>query len=140
MVWAPRVQSRALTKEEIEKYVEGYAKTAGLCKAIGVDGVEVHAVHEGYLMDQFTTKYTNNRTDEYGGSFENEVPICSGCGQSYKERVRRRLSGDASLLCCIESHRLGVSAVPGEEYDEIGRDLAEAEKAVRYLQDAVTMH
>lgn len=46
MVWAPQYKSRALTKEEIEKYVEGYAKTAGLCKAIGVDGVEVHAVHE----------------------------------------------------------------------------------------------
>jgi 2-enoate reductase len=42
-----------------------------LCKQAGVDGVEIHAVHEGYLLDQFTMPYTNHRTDEYGGSFEN---------------------------------------------------------------------
>ena len=71
MVWAPQLKTRGLTKEEIKAYVEGYAKTAKLCKDAGVDGVEVHAVHEGYLMDQFTTEYTNHRTDEYGGSFEN---------------------------------------------------------------------
>ena len=41
------------------------------CMDAGVDGIEVHAVHEGYTLDQFTMKYTNQRTDEYGGSFEN---------------------------------------------------------------------
>jgi 2-enoate reductase len=136
MVWAPQYKSRALTKEEIEKYVEGYAKTAGLCKAIGVDGVEVHAVHEGYLMDQFTTKYTNHRTDEYGGSFENRYrfavdvvkAIKKECGEDYP--VMLRFSVVSKVI------DFGVGAVPGEEYDEIGRDLAEAEKAVRYLQDA----
>ena len=35
---------------------------------VPLDGVEVHAVHEGYLLDQFTLHYVNKRTDEYGGS------------------------------------------------------------------------
>ena len=48
------------------------SKTAKLLKDAGVDGVEVHAVHEGYLLDQFTLDYVNKRTDEYGGSFENK--------------------------------------------------------------------
>ena len=44
-----------------------------ICKDAGVDGVEIHAVHEGYLLDQFTLDYVNHRTDEYGGSFENRI-------------------------------------------------------------------
>ena len=51
MVWAPQYKTRQLTVKEIQKYIEGYAKSAKLCKEIGVDGVEVHAVHEGYLME-----------------------------------------------------------------------------------------
>lgn len=47
--------------------MDAYGKTAKLCMETGFDGVEVHAVHEGYLLDQFTTKYTNRRTDQYGG-------------------------------------------------------------------------
>ena len=52
--WAENVNCRALTKKEIDEIVEAFAKTAALCKEAGVDGVEIHAVHEGYLIDQFT--------------------------------------------------------------------------------------
>ena len=69
--WAEDVKCRALTKKEIADMIYAFAETARLCKEAGVDGVEVHAVHEGYLLDQFTLPYTNKRTDEYGGSFEN---------------------------------------------------------------------
>ena len=69
--WQESCISRPLTQKEIHKMVEAFAKTAKLCMDAGVDGVEIHAVHEGYLLDQFTMKYTNQRTDEYGGSFEN---------------------------------------------------------------------
>ena len=60
-----------MSKEEIEFFIQAFAKSAKLCKDAGVDGVEIHAVHEGYLLDQFTLKYVNKRTDEYGGSLEN---------------------------------------------------------------------
>lgn len=76
--------------------IEGFAKTAKLCKEAGVDGVEVHAVHEGYLIDQFTMKYTNQRTDKYGGSFENRYrfpveivkAIKKECGEDYPVSLR----------------------------------------------------
>jgi len=58
-----------MTVEEIEEIIDAFAKTAALCKEAGIDGVEVHAVHESYLLDQFTLNYTNKRTDKYGGSF-----------------------------------------------------------------------
>ena len=134
--WAPEITTRALTVDEIEEIVEAFAKTAKLCKEAGVDGVEVHAVHEGYLLDQFTLKYTNKRTDEYGGSFENRyrfatevvTAVKAACGEDYP----------VSLRYSVESKvkDFGVGAVPGETYTEIGRDMEESEKAVKYLQDA----
>ncbi len=69
--WSDKVTCRELTLKEMQDIVDAFAKTARLCMEAGVDGVEVHAVHEGYLLDQFTLKYTNKRTDKYGGSFEN---------------------------------------------------------------------
>lgn len=87
--WAEDVKCRALTKKEIEQFIYAFAETARLCKEAGVDGVEVHAVHEGYLLDQFTLPYTNKRTDEYGGSFENRYRFpCRWFRQSKKRAAR----------------------------------------------------
>lgn len=62
----------ALTKEEIKETIQDYVNAAKLSKEAGFDGVEVHAAN-GYLIDTFLQSSTNNRTDEYGGSFENRV-------------------------------------------------------------------
>ena len=134
--WAEGVYTRALTKKEIEKMVEGFAKTAKLCKEAGVDGVEVHAVHEGYLLDQFTTAYTNKRTDEYGGSFENRYrfatdvvkAIKKACGEDFPVSLRYSVVSKTKGFC--------EGAMPGEKFTEVGRDMEESEKAAKYLQDA----
>ena len=49
--WDPEITTPEMTKEQIHEIIEAFAKTAALCKKAGVDGVEVHAVHEGYLLD-----------------------------------------------------------------------------------------
>ncbi len=116
--------------------VDAFAKTAKMCQYAGVDGVEIHAVHEGYLLDQFTMKYTNQRTDEYGGSFENRYrfpveivkAIKKTCGKDYPVSLRY------SVVSYTKGFREG--ALPGEKYTEVGRDMAESEKAAKYLQDA----
>lgn len=134
--WAEDVTCRAITKEEIEQIIYAYAQTAKKCKEAGVDGVEVHAVHEGYLLDQFTLKYTNKRTDEYGGSFENRYrfpvavvkAIKAECGEDYPVSLRYSVVSKTKGFCS--------GAVPGEEYVEVGRDMEESEKAAKYLQDA----
>ena len=69
--WKEDVMSRPLTVKEIQDMVHAFGKTAKKLRAAGVDGVEIHAVHEGYLLDQFTMANWNHRTDQYGGSFEN---------------------------------------------------------------------
>lgn len=134
--WADGVICREITLKEIEDIISGYAKTAKLCQQAGVDGVEVHAVHEGYLLDQFTMNYTNKRTDEYGGSFENRYrfatqivkAIKAECGPDYPVSLRY------SVVSKVKDFRAG--ALPGESYIELGRDMEESEKAVKYLQDA----
>ena len=134
--WAPDVKCRAMTVAEIKEIVDAFGKTAKLCMEAGVDGVEVHAVHEGYLLDQFTLKYTNKRTDEYGGSFENRYrfatdivkAIKTSCGKDYPVSLRYSVESKVKDFC--------VGAVPGETYKEIGRDMQESEQAVKYLQDA----
>ena len=134
--WAPELMSREITKKEISQIVDAFAKTAKMCKEAGVDGVEIHAVHEGYLIDQFTTEYTNNRTDEYGGSFENRYrfpveivkAIKEACGNDYPVSVRYSVVSKTKGFC--------EGAMPGEKFTEVGRDMAESEKAAKYLQDA----
>ena len=69
--WYDEVKSRPMTIKEIQDQVEAFAKTSKKLMDAGVDGVEIHAVHEGYLLDQFTISNMNYRTDQYGGSFEN---------------------------------------------------------------------
>ena len=134
--WAEGVLTRAVTKKEIQKMIEAFAKTAKMCKEAGVDGVEVHAVHEGYLLDQFTTKYTNNRTDEYGGSFENRYrfpvevvkAIKAECGSDFPVSLR--------YSAVSKTKGFYQGALPGEDYTEVGRDMEESIKAARYLQEA----
>ncbi len=133
--WAEDVTTKAMTKKQIDDIIYAFGETARLCKEAGVDGVEVHAVHEGYLLDQFTLPYTNYRTDEYGGSFENRyrfpVEICQEikkkCGKDYPVSLR------FSVVSKTKGFQSG--AVPGEEYTEVGRTMEEAEKAAKYFQD-----
>ncbi len=134
--WDDSCTSRPLTKKEIKQMVDAFAKTAKLCKDAGVDGVEIHAVHEGYLLDQFTMKYTNLRDDEYGGSFENRYrfpveivkAIKAVCGDDFPVSLRYSVVS--------KTKGFGKGALPGEDYIEVGRDMEESEKAAKYLQDA----
>ena len=134
--WDPEITTPEMTVEQIHEIIEAFAKTAKLCKDAGVDGVEVHAVHEGYLLDQFTMEWTNHRTDEYGGSFENRYRFPVEVVQA----IKKACGGDfpVSLRYSVESKvkDFRVGAVPGEKYVEKGRNMAESEKAAKYLQDA----
>ena len=134
--WDPEITTPEMTIKQIHEIIEAFAKTAKLCKDAGVDGVEVHAVHEGYLLDQFTMEWTNKRTDEYGGSFENRYRFPVEVVQAIKKAC-----GDdfpVSLRYSVESKVKGFreGAVPGEVYTEVGRNMEESEKAAKYLQDA----
>lgn len=125
---------RELTKDEIHKIIESFGKGAFNAKRAGFDGVEIHAVHEGYLIDQFAISFFNHRTDEYGGSLENRLrfakeireEIARTCGWDFPVAVR------FSPKSMIKDWRKG--ALPGEDFEEKGRDLEEGLKTAKLLE------
>lgn len=138
--WLDKI-CRPLTKEEIHSIVKSFGDGAYHAKRGGFDGVEIHAVHEGYLLDQFAISMFNQRTDEYGGSLENRLrfarevveEIKSRCGQDFPVVLR------FSLKSMIKDWREG--ALPGEIFEEKGRDIEEgletAKLLVQYGYDAL---
>lgn len=135
-VWDPRGVQKEMTVEEIHQYVEWFAIGAKAAKDAGIDGVEIHAVHEGYLLDQFTISAFNKRTDEYGGSLENRLRFPIEIVQAIKEKCGQDFP--VSIRYSVKSYTKAFNrgAVPGEEFEEFGRDYEESKKVAKMLQDA----
>ncbi|TLD24325.1 hypothetical protein PspLS_06424 [Pyricularia sp. CBS 133598] len=89
---------RPATKDDIKAIIEGFAHTAQYLEKAGFDGIELHAAH-GYLLAQFLSETTNQRTDEYGGSLENRMRLIL----EVTAEVRRRTSKDFILGIKINS-------------------------------------
>ncbi|MBC3888861.1 NAD(P)-binding protein [Acetobacterium paludosum] len=130
--WAD-IPCRALTKEEIRHIVKKFGEGAATAKNAGFDGIQIHAVHEGYLLDQFAISFFNNRTDEYGGSLENRLrfarevldEIKKTCGKDFVVTLRY------SPKSFIKDWRVG--GLPDEEFEEKGRDLPEGIETAKLL-------
>jgi len=124
---------RELTKDEIRHIIEKFGEGAAIAKRAGFDGIMIHAVHEGYLIDQFAISFFNHRTDEYGGSLENRLrfareireEIAKTCGQDFPVSLR------FSPKSFIKDYRVG--ALPGEVFEEKGRDMDEGLEAAKLL-------
>ena len=65
---------KAMSTEDIDSAIHGFGNAAKLAKLAGFDGAEIHGAN-GYLLDQFITVYTNERTDAYGGELVNRLRI-----------------------------------------------------------------
>jgi len=125
---------RALEIDEIHSIVDSFGKGAYNAKRAGFDGIEIHAVHEGYLIDQFAISFFNQRSDEYGGSLENRLrfakeireEIAKTCGWDFPVSLRY------SPKSMLKGWREG--ALPGEDFVEKGRDLEEGVEAAKLLE------
>lgn len=125
---------RAITVDEIHAIVKQFGEAAFHAKRAGFDGVQIHAVHEGYLIDQFAISMFNQRTDEYGGSLENRLrfakeiveEIKKTCGDDFPVTLR------FSVKSMIKDWRVG--ALPGEDFEEKGRDTEEGLKVAKLLE------
>ncbi|MFJ3903885.1 FAD-dependent oxidoreductase [Streptomyces sp. NPDC090025] len=110
-----------LSDAEVERTVEDYARCAELAKEAGYDGVEVMG-SEGYLINEFIAAATNQRTDRWGGSYENRTrfPL------EIVRRIRERVGTDFILV-----YRLSMlDLVPGgSTLDEVVALAKEIEAA-----------
>ena len=134
--WQEDMLSRPMTVKEIHEMVDAFGKTAKMLRDAGVDGVEIHAVHEGYLLDQFTMENWNWREDEYGGSFENRFRFPVEIVQCIKKYAGDDFPVSLRYSVVSKTKGWGKGAMPYEtDFEEWGRDMAESEKAIKYLGD-----
>lgn len=134
--FAPELKHRAMTKDEIHKLVDVMINSAVLAKAAGCDGVEIHAVHEGYLLDQFAIANYNHRTDEYGGSLENRLRISTEMVRGIKEACGEDFPVLMRYSVASKTAGFNKSVLPGQDYTEWGRGLEESMSVVRILEAA----
>jgi 2,4-dienoyl-CoA reductase-like NADH-dependent reductase (Old Yellow Enzyme family) len=80
---------RELALEEIRELIIAFGAGAKRAKAAGFDMVELHGAH-GYLLMQFLSAHSNQRTDQYGGDFKSRARFMIEC----LEEVRRQVGPD----------------------------------------------
>ncbi|HET7579091.1 MAG TPA: NADH:flavin oxidoreductase [Bacillales bacterium] len=125
-----------ITVQQIRQAVEAFADSAVRAKRAGFDGIEIHGAN-GYIIDQFLTDYTNQRTDEYGGTltkrlrFAKEVihAVRDAVGPDYPVSIRlsqgkvndfthKWESGEADATVIFEAiAEAGVDFIHVTEYD-----------------------
>lgn len=113
----------ALTKDQIRQKIDQMIATAVLLKQCGFPGIEVHAMHWGYLLDQFAMTFMNHRTDEYGGDLENRLR----CAREILEGVKAACGQDfvVSMRLALKSYIKGYNHPSLHGEDEVGRTLEE---------------
>lgn len=67
-------QPKEMTKQDIESFKAAFKAAIGRALKAGFDAIEIHNAH-GYLLHSFVSPASNQRTDEYGGSFENRIRL-----------------------------------------------------------------
>lgn len=126
----------AASQEEIDNIVEGFAHAAEYMEKAGYDGIELHGAH-GYLLAQFLSPTTNERTDKYGGSLENRARLILEIAQAIRKRTQPDFivsiklnsvefqdkgfrSDEARELCAmLEENRFDFVELSGGTYEQL---------------------
>lgn len=87
---------QAMNIEQIQQTIQRFVTSAHLAEKTGFDGVEIHAAH-GYLLSQFLSPLSNQRTDDWGGSLENRARILLAIVQMIRETVSSTFSVGVKL-------------------------------------------
>ena len=112
---------RELSVRGIERQIRCFVRCAVLAREAGYDGVEIMG-SEGYFINEFLVNYTNRRTDEWGGSYENRMrlPI------EIVSRVREAVGKDFIIIFRLSM----IDLVPGgSSWDEVVQLAKAVEKA-----------
>ncbi|MFQ5980680.1 MAG: NADH:flavin oxidoreductase [Candidatus Heimdallarchaeota archaeon] len=111
---------QAMTGEDIENIIEGFREAATRVKKAGYDAIQIHSAH-GYLVSQFLSSKTNQRTDSWGGSSENRASFLF----SIYEAVRS----------AVGTHFPVFAKINGSDEPMSGFSVEESAKVVRRLAD-----
>ncbi|KAI3325046.1 NADH oxidase [Xylariaceae sp. AK1471] len=128
---------RAATRQDLDNVIEGFAHAAEYLERAGFDGIELHGAH-GYLIAQFLSQTTNQRTDEYGGSLENRMRLVLEVAAAIKKRVSKSFilgikvnsvefqekgfTNDEAIVLCqaLEKAEFDYVETSGGTYEDLG--------------------
>lgn len=131
---------RSMTPEKIEEVVRQFVTTAQLAEKSCFTGVEIHAAH-GYLLSQFLSPLTNQRTDAWGGSLENRARLLldsadfqrGGFSTDDAKQVVQLLNGLGVDLVELSGGSYEAPAMQGQARD--GRTLAREAYFVEFAHE-----
>ncbi len=131
-LYSPEQMTQPMTKDEIQLKIDSAVKLAVLAKSAGFDGIEIHGMHWGYLLDQFASPNMNHRDDEYGGDLDGRlnfvrkliVGIKEACGKDYPVSIRFTIKHYMA--------EYGKASLTGDQ--EFGRSLEQAVEIVKKLE------
>ena len=111
---------RAMTEYDIKDAIQRYVNTSLILKEAGFTGVQIHGAH-GYLISQFLSPVTNQRTDEWGGSLENRARFLL----TIVRKTREALGSDFPIGVKLNS----------ADFQKGGFTLAESAQVAEWLSD-----
>lgn len=122
----------ALTRDQIKQKIDQMIATAAFFQQCGFPGIEVHAMHWGYLLDQFAMSFMNHRGDEYGGDLENRLR----CAREILEGVKAACGSKfvVSMRLALKTYMKGYNQPSLHGEDEVGRTLEEGLEIARRLE------
>jgi len=115
------VQVREATLEDIDRVINNFAMAAKRAEQAGFDGVELHGAH-GYLLHQFLSTATNQRTDQWGGSHSIRCRLV----RTIVQRVKSTVGKDFMV---------GIRLSPEDKYTFQGIDFDETLQLAKWLEE-----
>ncbi|WP_434931664.1 NADH:flavin oxidoreductase/NADH oxidase family protein [Shewanella sp. HL-SH5] len=111
---------QAMIEDEIQDVIKRFGQSAYQAQLAGFDGVEIHAAH-GYLLAQFLSPLTNQRTDEWGGSLLNRAKLLI----EVIKQVRQSCGNDFDVAVKLNS----------ADFQRGGFDIDDAEQVINWLAE-----
>ena len=118
--FADTSEPRALAVDEIPGIIEDFRQAAANAIKAGFDGVEVHGAN-GYLLEQFLKDGANQRTDAYGGSFENRARLLLEATAAVSKEIGAERTG-GRISPVSPANAISISN-PQEQYDYVADEL-----------------
>jgi 2,4-dienoyl-CoA reductase-like NADH-dependent reductase (Old Yellow Enzyme family) len=121
-------QAERMTTDQIAETVAAFAEGARRAREAGLDGVELHSAN-GYLITQFLSSATNDRTDQYGGTLENRARFIL----EIVAAIRAKVGSDFHLQAKISATENCNAMVPGEAS---GNTIQDSVQVAKWLEQA----
>jgi len=116
-----RQEPREMTLDDIQEIITSFGSAAVRAMEAGFDGVEIHGAH-GYLLTQFLSAISNQRQDQYGGSFANRARFVL----EVLREVRVQVGEDTPILLRISAEEFIKNGYTVEDVQTIMPDLVKA--------------